>query len=666
MKKTVYFMLLPFGLFAETMKPITVFSDKLEESVLDNAYSVDVVDKERVELTHSTSLRDLSAMIPTANISGIGNRNDMGITLRGVSNYLVSESSVALYIDDVPVPFSYGFGLVDMNNIQSIEVLKGAQGTLYGKGVESGVINIYTPAPTKAFQGVLSAEYASYNTHNLYALLSGESAISNLNYALSFTKRAHEGYTTNALTSNDADSQEFLSFNTKLNYKPTNTLDITLNYAHSQSDDGTAPYQSIYTQTDSFTLDNEPVDDSLDMQSSMLSLVLKYKQDNSELISVSGLAKQAFKHSDYLDILGGFNVYRDVDIEEFTQELKYKQHFRSGSLLAGAFYNDKFKFDYFEDQTLLNLYAMPVDSLNSVESPDKTKALFAHYRHYFGEKFSLMGGVRYQEITRSFDRVMNNFGAPSTNADDATTWSNLLPTFSLSYYGEDNAHVYFTYSQGYRPGGYAFRTSDLLIPFKEEKTDSYELGYKKILDNNVHFNSALFYNDITDHRTTTLSDTLESITFNADRAYSYGAEFDVRYQKDNLGLYASLGWTKATFKSISEEGYEQYEGKKLLEVPNWTAFVGTKYHLLANFYISAVAKYMGERFYNLENSAKAKAYVLGDFALGYEKEGWFAELYAKNAFDKHYVDFMISTPNSGDFNHFGAPRVVGIKLSKRF
>jgi len=237
---------------------------------------------------------------------------------------------------------------------------------------------------------------------------------------------------------------------------------------------------------------------------------------------------------------------------------------------------------------------------------------------------------------------------------------------SLSYYGEDDSHSYFTYSKGYRPGGYSFRTSDLLIPFLAESTDSYELGYKKVWDKSFRFNGAIFYNDITDHRTTTLSDTLSSITFNADKAYSYGVELDMGYKSENFELFSTLGWTTAKFDTISNPLYTQFEGNKLLEVPNLTASLAFKYTINENFYIQGITKYMGERYYNVANSAKADSYSLTNVALGYKKSGWEAQIYANNLFDKEYVDFMISTPSSGDYYHFGSPRVVGVKVSKRF
>ncbi|MFK5975789.1 MAG: TonB-dependent receptor [Sulfurovum sp.] len=649
-------------LYSIELAPITVKSSSVEDfTIIDNSQTIDKVDKEKIELSQTKSIKDLSALIPNANISGIGNKNDTTITFRGISNYLSFDSSVAMYVDDVPIPFSYGFGLIDMNNIEHLEVFKGAQGTRFGKGSESGLINIYTKAPSKEFGGYLGIGYSSYNTKEIYGFISGATGIKNLNYSLSFTKETSDGYSKNLTTGNHYDTKDFSSFNLKLNYKPTPQWDILLNYSKTKSDDGGAPYK-IDTKIDPFNIANEPVDNSLEMDSDILSLVVKYKEDRYELSSVTSLTNLSYKKSNYLPIMGGFHIATDVDIQEFTQEFKYKQKFEHADLLIGAFYSDQLKFDYIENQTLLSV---PLVSLNTVDSPDENRAIFTQYRYYIGENYSIMGGLRYQTTTRSFSRVMNKFGLLATSVSDSSSWSKVLPSLSFSYYGDDSSHTYFTYSKGYRTGGYSFLTSDLLIPFKDESTNSYELGYKKTWESGLKLNSAIFYNDIIDHHSSTLLDTLSTVTFIADKAYSYGVEFDISYKKDDLEIYSSFGWTKAEFQKISDTAYTPYEGNRLLEVPNITASLGIKYNLTNNFYVTSSIKYMGERYYNVENTSKADAYSVTNLSLGYKHSEWLAEIYANNIFDREYVDFMIATP-SNNYHHFGSPRIIGVKMSISF
>ena len=610
------FCLLGFSIvLAEELAPITVLSTKLEKSIVDNAHTIDIINRDTIEISDSKSIKDISAILPNTNISGRGNRDYNTFTLRGISNYVTTESSVAIYVDDVPIPFSYGFGLIDMYDIESLEVLKGAQGTLFGKGAQSGVINIYTNPPTDEFKGKISAGYGAYNSKEFYGFSSGGTGVDNLNYAISITKNSTDGYTNTLLSDNHFDYRDFLSFNAKLNYKLTDELDVTLKYSKSISDDGGSPYKTDIKEfpTD---VDEGSVDDYLKMRSDILSLIIKYEDSNTLFTSSSSISHQSVEKLNYIALLGGIDIATDIDIEEITQEFRYRYKFENSDLMIGAFYSDKTQFDYKENQTLL---AVPLSSLNSLTNPDKNMALFTQYRYYISDKYSIMAGVRYQETKRSFDRVLNDFGATPTNANATKTWTHILPTISISYEEEDS-HTYFTYSKGYRPGGYIYRSSDVIVPFKPEVSDSYEIGYKKIWDNIWTLNSALFYNDITDHRINTFTDTFGSIVLNADKAYSYGAELSLNYKKDNLLLYSSFGWTEAKYEKFTTDS--KYENNKLIEVPNITASIGAKYDFNSHLYISSSIKYMGERYYDVANTTKIDGYTAVNIKAGYNYNNW--------------------------------------------
>ncbi len=259
---------------------------------------------------------------------------------------------------------------------------------------------------------------------------------------------------------------------------------------------------------------------------------------------------------------------------------------------------------------------------------------------------------------------MNNFGEESTHADASNSWKKLLPLLSLSYFTKNQSLLYLTYSQGFRIGGYNYRSLDTLIPYKEEIVRSYELGYKGKLGDRFHLNSVLFYNAIKDMRVVSFSDTFGSSLSNADRAYSYGLELDMHYQKDELLLYSSLGVTQAKYDTLLLNGID-YSDHYVIDTPQATASLGLRYSLSDTLYLNASVSYMGKRYYNAQNTALEDGYSVSNLSLGYKKLGWEVELYGKNIFDSEYVDFMISTP-SNNYYHFGAPRVVGVAISKEF
>lgn len=661
MKKVITLTLLSFShtLSALELSPIIIESSKVDDTLIETPNTVNTLDKEKLEIANVKNIQELSSLISNTNISGIGNRMDKTISVRGISNYVSYESSVDMYVDDAPVPFSYGFGLADMKNVERIEFLKGSQGTLYGKGAQSGVINLYTRAPHEKFTTAGSLGYGAYNTQDFYGFVSAPIKGSDFRTSFAITKESSDGFSKNELTGNHLDRRDFTSFSAKLEYAPSSPLNVKLSYTKSRSDDGGSAFK-INTKENPYSIGHEPSDDYVKMDQDLASLVVKYKKSDSTFTSATTLSNLSILRDDYVAVAGGLLLSFDIDIQEITQELRYNKSFQQSELLVGAFYSDKLQFDYKENQ---HLNAFALDSHNALQNPDENIALFSQYRYFINNNYALLAGIRYQTTKRSFSRNLNDFGAPTTHASSSKTWSQTLPMFSLSYQGDEGSNLYCTYSKGYSPGGYNYRSSDSLVPFKSEKTDSFELGHKRVFSDTFSLNSALFYNLITDHVVNQFNDTLGSTALNISKGHSYGLEIEGDYKNEALYLFGSFGMTKTKIDESDSGG--AYNGNTFIDVPDITASLGAKYDLTHDLYLKSDIRYMGKRYYNLQNSSKDDGYSIVDVSLGYQKEGWSVELYSDNIFNKKYVDFMIYTPTN-TYYHFGAPMMSGIRLSKRF
>lgn len=626
-----------------------------------------MLDEEKLNTLQADSIEDLSSVLSNTNISGLGNRSDKTFTIRGISNYLTYESSVAMYIDDTPVPFSYGYGALDFKNIKSIEVLKGPQGTQFGKGAASGAINIYTKEPTNKFTNEVSLGYSSYNSKDIYARVSGPLNNKDLSFGASITKSTSDGYTKSETTNSSYDYKDFTGFSAKLHYKPSSPLSVTLNYSKTIVDDGGATLK-INTKNNIRSIEEESLNDYVRMDNDLASLKVKYNEDDYTFTSVSTYAKESVTKNLYLSsVLGGTTLYNDATIEEITQELRLNYYFENADFLLGAFYSDKLKFDYVEKQ--LNTGINP-NGLNSLQNPDENIALFTQYKYYINDNYSIMAGIRYQETRRKFNRSANALADATTNHNDGSiTFRNFLPTLSISYLGDDNSNTYLTYSKGYLPGGYNYRTSANLVLYKSQIVDSFELGYKRKYNSSFSFNSAVFYNLIKDLRINTLNNLLVSTTKNAEKAHSYGIEFDASYKKNDFSLFTSIGYTQTNVDEFISD--RTYEGNKMIEVPDITASLGLKYNIVKNYHVQSDIKYMGERYYNISNTAKESGYVTTNLGFGYTKDDLKVLVYANNLFDKKYTDFRMYTENtpggpSNNYYHFGNPRVIGLSISNSF
>ncbi len=652
--------LLTTSLLAIELPSLMIESSKLDGSALDTALTVEQIGQEKIELFRIKDVKELSSTIANANISGIGSRTNRTFTFRGISNYVAYESSVAMYIDDAPVPFSFGYGLLDMNNVAKIEVLKGPQGTQFGKGAESAVLNVYTKPATKTFQSEASIELGRYNTQDFYGHVSGPIGDTDFSYAFSLSNSSRDGFSENVLTGNKIDDRELNSVSAKLRYNPNSPWDIALNYTKNRADDGGSAFKTD-TKEDPYVIDDKPYDDHSKMDNDLLSFVIKYKESDYTLTSATTYAKQDLVKDSYADSSGGLLIDLDVEIQEVTQEVRLKYSFEKADLLVGAFYSDKVTFDYKEN---IYSYFLDASSTNILQNPDKNIALFTEVKYWFDEHYAMTAGVRFQKTKRSFNRNMNQFFQPTVEAGSSTTWTHILPTLSLSYYANDHTHTYLRYAKGYRPGGYNYRASTL-VPFEPEVTDSFELGHKQKFSSEFALNGTLFYNNITDQRTVTFDDNLATTVLNAKKAYSYGAELELSYETENVLLYTTLGVTQAKYKEFDKDA-GAYEGNYLVDVPDMTAALGATYHFNENWFIQPSARYMGKRYYDVENTQKEEGYTTADLSFGYDSlKGLKAVVYATNVFDKANVDFVIHTP-SHNYYHFADPRVFGIKVSMRF
>lgn len=645
-------MLLSFShtISAIELPAITIESPNLEETS-------STLTQEIIEIKTPRKLQDLSSSISNTNISGIGNRMDNTLSIRGVSNYVSYESSAAMYIDDVPLPFSYGFGMVDFQNVDSIDVFKGPQNTLFGKGSQSGLLHIHTYSPSDTFTMRGRLEYGSANTQSFYGFVSAP-INTHLLSSFSFTKNSSDGFSHNELTGKQIDTRSFESLSTKLLYIPTNKFSIGVNYTKSRSDDGGSPFK-VNTTNNPYSIDNEHDNDFSKMDQDLVSLTLRHTTSDSQFSSSTSLTKLSIVRDDYLDISSGLLMSFDIDIQELSQEFKYTKDRENSQFSLGAFYSDKLRFDYTENQ---HLNAFGINSLNSIQNPDKNMAIYSKYRYFLNTLYSIEAGLRYQTTNRYFNRNMNLFLSPTTHAEASTTWTHILPSLSVSYQPDDATILYASYSKGYSPGGYNYRSSDTLIPFESEKTDTYEIGYKtKAQDWSL--SSALFYNRIDDHVINQFADNLVSTAVNVSKAYAYGYELEAAYHQDNLFLYSSLGVTKTKIQNSDTSG--RYNGKEFVDVPDVTVSAGIKYFCIPDIYLKSNVRYMGRRFYNVDNTAQSNGYSVVDAAIGYSRKTWGIELFSENIFDKRYVDFMIYTP-SNTYYHFGQPQVIGLRGTINF
>jgi len=357
------------------------------------------------------------------------------------------------------------------------------------------------------------------------------------------------------------------------------------------------------------------------MDADIASLKINYLQNNYTITSVSSLTKEDIRNSNYVELNGGVVLDKDIQIQEFSQELRLNTDINEElTILFGAFFSNKFQFDYDDKNTLR---AAPLVRNWDLQLPDNSYALFSQLTYWFSNDISVTTGLRYEKTKREFKRHFTAFDGSTSYADVSSTWTQILPKLALSYYLDDNSQVYLSYAEGYRPGGYNYRSlGSSPLPYKEQSTQSYELGYKNGISNTIFISGALFYNFIDDLRIVTFADDLSTTVKNADKAQAYGVEFAISYKPDTkLYLFSNFGFTYGKMKEFSGSD-AQYNNNKIVDVPDITASIGGKYNFTSHLYFQSNIRYVGERYYDISNTTKESGYEVINIGLGYEKNGY--------------------------------------------
>ena len=271
------------------LETITVTAEKREEDVQEVTTSITVLSDIAVEDAGIESTRDIWKYVPNLITSHAGTRDYWStIKIRGISNTPFGDPAVALYIDDVSYAGVYAFDS-SLFDIERIEVLKGPQGTLYGRSTEGGVINVVTKSPGNSFEGKARAEVGNYNKWQIDALINAPLVKDKLFFRLAALKSSRDGYIKNLYNDEDIDNQDTTSANAGLFFTPADNLSFDLKFRiHEFDDDGGFPmvpvdkskYQAATGLTD---LDDFEVSTNFGGESSSksntTSLRIKYELD---------------------------------------------------------------------------------------------------------------------------------------------------------------------------------------------------------------------------------------------------------------------------------------------------------------------------------------------------------------------------------------------------
>ena len=540
-------LLLANSLFAQdstTLDTVTVTAQKSEENIQDVPINITVFNEFDIEDKKIDKIEDIAAYTPNLMMFSYGGDKQLTPSLRGIFSDVESRTiPVGIYIDDVPVLDGWSMNEL-LDDIQSIEVLKGPQGTLYGKNTETGVINIYTKQPSNEFKSSIGIELGNDNRRKLSLKASGPIIKDKFFAGISFVHNEKDGFIKDATTGKTLDDRERNFVKLTLKAIINDNLEATLINSYLKNNNGGQRISYVSQTQDSLSSDIDNYDKSKTTNSS-----LKIKFNTSDNSSIESITTRRYVQDDTStdwDFTNDatnpwkFHLSNDETIESLSQEIRYKQTLFDNKLnvLFGLFLDKKEDKFYYTQDTAGGITNIKID-LN-----DKSLGLFSHFAYNINEKTTFITGLRYDKETKKYKH--ENQGIDTSNV-----YSELSPKISLEYKLDENKMIYSTISKGYRAGGFNYLApkGHEDISFDKESLWSYELGSKLALyENKIHINSSIYYMDIANMQVTNATSPTEEYVTNVAKAHSIGFEIETNIKvTDNLTSSFSFGYNETKF-----------------------------------------------------------------------------------------------------------------------
>ncbi len=669
------------------LNEVTVTANKVEENIIEVPQSITVITKDELQEKGIKKVSEVIKEIPNMNIQT--NQSGNASSFRGLNTSMFTNNNpIVIYIDGVPYYDRFDFN-PSLENVEQIEVLRGPQGTLYGKDAIGGVINIITKTPTNEWTGSILAEYGNDNFFRTSFITSGAIINNKLYAGINNSYSSDDGWITNHYPTMDSDANEKISRKTSgfLLYKPTDEfsskLVLTNNYDKKYFMDGFGSDPSL----DINSLKREDAENiSFDVPAfertkvNSQSLNLNYELEKIKLESTTTHKKidfdgeydtdnRAYTPSD------GLRQFNYSEIDTWTQELRLSSKNQDIKWITGVYFDkeERKQGPYGAEQ----LYYGDVyigDAYSTTNS--KTQAIFGQTMIPLGADFELTLGARYQRIKKDIDVTAKSSWAgtayPDVNYLDEKTWNTFLPKLALMYYINADTTTYISVSKGYMPGGFNYypssdNSSD--NSFEAQKSINYEVGLKH-LGENYSLNLAIFRMDIKDiHVYKQLMGGTVFATSNANKAHSQGIELDGAYYiTDNIKLSAAIGLIDAEYDDY-DNGTKKYDGENIEHTPRYTASIGLAYLQEKGLYgrldIHAKGKTTFIDGANNDSLIEADGGITSNAKIGYKIGDFDIYGYVTNITDEDYVSSYMSKEGTS-WVGFNEPRRFGIGLKYTF
>lgn len=673
----------------ETPISISVMNDEFLRNK--NAYGLDTLTlfTPNAQFTHG--------MYSTVFIRGVGNSH---------GSRSLSESAVGIYLDGVYLERGLTAGN-SFYDVERIEVLRGPQGTLYGRNSTGGAVNIITKDPTDWLKIHLGGEIASFNKRRVDASISGPIVNGKLNARITVSDSEADGFMENKADGGELGDENFTGMRGAIDFMPTDLIDIKLRADYYDSETGGQARKNIarpdtfagtglrafgYVPPDGYHEAAIDTDEKQEVEDRGVSGHINIKlTDNSMLRSITSVRNRestAFLDADGTDIPWGTQTFYN-DINQFSQELLLDGSFGKFKPLVGVFYyNMDEKFD--ENADMDFAFGTPPGfgiSYNSEATMEtQAYAVFGNIGYQITDRLGLDVGVRYSHEEKESTGFLDWSVPFIPNLPEQTLkndWSSVTPKFSMDFAVNDEAMLYGTVSKGFRSGIFwpgnvignpAPTAEDQMVD--PEYVWNYEIGAKtEWFNKRLRTNVSAFYMDYTDMQVITPVFGINQLQ-NAAESTIQGAELEITTRLfDTLNLNCVVSYLDATFDeftSSDDAGSEvDASGNKLPNAPEWKLALGAQYGSSLGkwgFLTYRVDLSWSDDVYTTpleDENNMIESHTLISAVLKWDssKGRWSAEGYCTNLADAEYQ--AVSSYAGGTVSPF-SERKIGLRVAFRY
>ncbi|HEX3809862.1 MAG TPA: TonB-dependent receptor [Rhizomicrobium sp.] len=680
----------------DQIETVTVTAERRAENAQKVPIAINAISGDALTSQGINNTQDLAAAVPGLSIeTDVGNTK---IFLRGVGTTgKAIENDVGLYVDGVYNP-SQTASLLSLSNIDHVEVLKGPQGTLFGRNTLGGAVQIVTKTPSQDPSADISVGYGNYNTATLNFY--GTTGVTeNLATSLAvYYNRQSDGWGRDLTTGRELDTDNSLALSNKWVYTPdaNTTATLSLFYAKDHNDvgqnwhflpgavgiDGVSTYKGFY---------NTLADGLSTLRTTQYGSTFRLEHDFGWAHAVSISAYQDSRDTNAIDqdatplpIVEANPTPENSKV--FSQELQLLSEDDSKlQWIAGLFYqDDKFYTPGFY------IYEGPTQVKLVVNEPTKSYAAYGQASYEILPDTHLSVGLRYTADNKSADGQTFVDGTFAGALNQKEDFSKVTYHVSLDHQFTPDVMGYISYDTGYKSG--QFNIVSYTDPaVKPEGLKAYQGGVKtEFWDNRVRLNAAAFYYDWSNIQITqTVTGGVKLLNAAAARMYGLDADVDALIT-DNFKIQGALSWLNGRYTdfpnapsyvpNVDGSGMPiggnvlvtipNAKGYTTVESPSFTGYLAGNYTIplsSGTIDLNANVSYNSGFYWDPDNRIKQPAYALvGAYVMWAPNEAnWDVRVWGNNILDKKYYAFEDAF-SLGDIGAPAAPATYGVTLEMHF